>query len=287
MSLRTLIVIGLALFCGFSASIGVMHFSTPRQSIAVEVDTVPVVVAASEILRGRMITPQMVELRPWPKKYLPQGALTRVEQTNDLVAITVIGAGEPLLESKLGSKKSGLGLAALIPTGMRAYTIKIANVASNVAGFILPGSRVDVLLTLRGANNDESGGGTTVTLLQAVEVLAVDQDMETPDESTKGEEARKSGSVTLLITPDQAPVLDLGQNMGTLTLALRNPADMGESQTQPATLNQLRYLQKGVAAGPGREVASVPSAGDDQEEMLQIRTLRGNSVGRIHIARPK
>lgn len=289
MSLRTIIVIGLALFCGFSASIGISHLGRTTERPVEKPVTVPVVVAKAELTRGKVVTEQMVEVKAWPKDLAPANAVTKVEQVADRVAVATIEIGEPLSLKKLASKDSGRGLSALIPPGMRAYTIKISNVASNVAGFIVPGSRVDVLLTLRGGSNDETGGGTTVTLLQAVEVLAVDQELETPDQNPKGAEPRQSSSVTLLISPDQAPVLDLGQNMGILTLSLRNPSDTDQATTQPATLNELRYMQRGVAKRPDElpAISLGPPPKEDEPQIFEIRTLRGNSVGRVRVIKPR
>ena len=166
-----------------------------------------------------------------------------------------VQAGEPLLNTKLADRDAGRGLAALVPEGMRAVTIQTSRVASNVAGFVLPGNRVDVLLTLRGGNHDATGGGSSTTLLQAVEILAVDQRLDAPTENRVDPKLLRS--VTLLVTPDQAGLLDLGQNMGTLSLSLRNPEDLAEAQTDPATVNLLRFTQR----------QPVPSA--SSEERLQ------------------
>jgi Flp pilus assembly protein CpaB len=91
---------------------------------------------------------------------------------------------------------------------MRAYTINAKGVASNSAGFVLPGNRVDILLHLRGTSNDDSGGGSTSTLLPAVEVLAVGKTLNAPTENR----VDASQSVTLLVTPEQATLLDLGNS---------------------------------------------------------------------------
>jgi pilus assembly protein CpaB len=193
-----------------------------------------------------------------------------------------IVAGEPILESKLASRDSGRGLAALIPEGMRAYTIQTSRVASNVAGFILPGNSVDVLLTLKGNYNDTTGGGSTTTLLQAVEILAVDQRLDAPVDNKIN--PRELGSVTLLVTPEQAALLDLGQNMGTLTLSLRNPEDAAESLARPATVNDIRFRQeKPVEKSEGD--SPILGSGDG-EEVLEIVTLRGSHRGRVLVTRP-
>src|SRR5262249_16169427 len=152
--------------------------------------------------------------------------------------------GEHVLDAKLAGKGAGRGLAALIPKGMRAFTIQTTSVVAGVAGFVLPGSRVDVLLTVssQGGNNDQTGGGTTTTLLQGVEILAVDQRLQAPAENKNN--LKELQSVTLLVTPDQAAKLDLGQNKGLLHLTLRNPDDDQPADTRPTTLASLRFQQQ-------------------------------------------
>jgi Flp pilus assembly protein CpaB len=163
------------------------------------------------------------------------------------------------------------------------------------------------LLTLRGGPDDETGGGSATTLLQAVEILAVDQRLDAPSENR----VEKLRSVTLLVTPDQASLLDLGQNMGTLALSLRNPSDVAKAETEPATVNVLRYTQKDpneakgtsapvapnflatAAAAAAKAAATATLRTDDPERTvvlkpetpryLQTYTLRGRSTGRIMV----
>src|SRR5437879_8830127 len=121
---------------------------------------------------------------------------------------------------------------------MRAFTIPTTNVASGVAGFVMPGNRVDVLLTMNGVGTrEQTGGGVTTTLLQNIEILAVDQRIDAPvDNKVDPAQLR---SVTLLVTPEEAARLDLGQNRGSLHLSLRNPEDTRHAQARPATLTAL------------------------------------------------
>ncbi|MHC4404004.1 MAG: Flp pilus assembly protein CpaB [Planctomycetota bacterium] len=162
---------------------------------------------------------------------------------------------------KLTSKEPERGLEALIPKGMRAYTIQAKGVGTNVARFVLPGSRVDVLLHLRRTRDDAPGGGSTTTLLQSVEVLAVGQALDAPDEKRLSDVQ----SVTLLVTPEQATLLDLGQTAGTLSLSLRNANDTGEAKTVPAILKDIRYRQeKPLPAVPELPEDSSPGEGQDR-----------------------
>jgi pilus assembly protein CpaB len=172
---------------------------------------------------------------------------------------------------------------------MRAYTIQASGEAANVAGFVRPGNRVDVLLNLRGGSPADTGGGSTTTLLQAVEILAVDQVLD--DVAGEKMDARDLRSVTLLVTPDQATLLDLGQNMGNLTLSLRNPEDLAESDTYPTTVNDIKYLQTPPDlpsdTGPLALLTAAPGeaeeSGSKGPKVFQIRTLRGSQWGEVRV----
>jgi len=287
MSTRTIAVVFLALMSGATMAVGVMRANPNKSKNAVNIAaTVPVVVAAADIPRGKLLSAQDLALRDWPQELSPPGALSTVDAAVERVAVGQMVQGEPILEAKLAPKNAGRGLAALIPDGMRAYTIQTSRVASNVAGFILPGNKVDVLLNLKGTTRgeDRTGGGSTPTLLQAVEVLAVDQRLEAPEENKV--DPKQQSSVTLLVTPDQAAKLDLGQNMGILTLSLRNPDDKAAAETEPATITQIRYLLGMPTEIPDdepRPPEQVTSPTALQPRPMWIVTMRGNHRGRVLI----
>jgi pilus assembly protein CpaB len=248
-SVRTFAVLLLALIFGGSAAwmvSSILKFGPGGPAG----DTVPVVMAVVDIPRGATISKDLIKLRDWPKDDVPAGALNSVEDAVDRAVAQPLVKGELVIDGKLANKGAGRGLAALIPTGMRAFTIQTPNIATGVAGFILPGNRVDVLLTVTNTSgmltalngqNDETGGGTTTTLLQNVEILAVDQRVDAPaDNKVDPKDLR---SVTLLVTPDQAAKLTLGADMGKLHLSLRAREDNQAAQTQPETLKGIRGYQ--------------------------------------------
>jgi pilus assembly protein CpaB len=291
MSGRTIAVVMLALICGASVAVGVSRVN-PRMPADQGSDAVPVLVAAADVPRGKTLSATDVVVRDWPKPIIPAGTLGKPEEVVDRVATSPLLAGEPILEGKLAAKNAGRGLTAFIPLGMRAYTIQTSRVASNVAGFILPGNKVDVLLNLKGRMNDETGGGSTTTLLQVVEVLAVDQRLEAPAENKV--DPRELSSVTLLVTPKQAALLDLGSSMGQLTLSLRNLEDVGEAETEPATIAEIRYRQEkplALSLAERNEEPPPPTAPAAVEAKPKpaapatraIVTLRGNHWGRVWI----
>src|SRR5262245_12523564 len=137
MSARAIVVIVLALVCGVSTAIGVRLLGGESKNASV-----PVVVAKKDIARDRVVTADLLEVKAWPKDLAPAHAMAKIDGAIDRLAHFPIAAGEPLLESKLAPKGGG-GLAGQVPKGMRAYTIKTAQPASSVAGFVVPHSRVD------------------------------------------------------------------------------------------------------------------------------------------------
>ena len=290
MNVRSIFVVLLAIICGVCAAVGMNQLRRPVDAVKTEPETTPVVVAARNIARGSMVTAKDVEVRPWPKEMLPEGIVTSIEGAVDRAAMVPILAREPILELKLAAKDSGRGLAALVAKGMRAYTIQSARAPANVAGFILPGNKVDVILNLRGGGDkDESGGGSSTTLLQAVEILAVDQNLDAPAENKVS--LKDHSSVTLHVSPDQAALLDLGQNLGQLSLALRNAEDKDEARPRVATLADIRFRQEKPLELPkeapkAEPVEVIPAAAEVVEEepvRYEIVTLKGNQRGRVWI----
>src|SRR5262249_19348102 len=147
-SVRTVLIVILALVFGLSAAVGVGMMRGPLAQAATE--TVPVVVAAADVARFSTVTASHLTTRNWPKHLVPPGSLTSIEEATDRVALIPLVKGETIHESKLAGRGSGRGLAPGIEKGKRAFTIQTPNVASGVAGFILPGNKVDVLLTVSG-----------------------------------------------------------------------------------------------------------------------------------------
>ena len=255
---------------------------------------VPVVVAAFDLPRGGSITSEAVKLKEFPRDLVPASSIAKLEDAVNRGIFVPLTKDEPVLESKLAPKGAGRGLAALIPSGMRAYSVKVPDVAQGVAGFILPGNRVDVLLSMGDiGGSNETGGGSTTTLLQNVEILAVDQKMDAPADNKV--DTKDLRSVTLLVTPQQANQLDLGQNKGLLHLAIRNIEDDNNAQTRPATLVDLRFHQekpwdvraRGVLEALGKVLAQRPPLPQPPAPpKVAIRTIRGVHEGAVMIQTP-
>lgn len=285
MKLRTIVMLMLALVFGGSAAVGVSGLRKQAPAAPLP-DTTPVVVAAEDVGRGNLVTAAAVKTYDWPKALVPPGALTRVDDALDRVAFGSLAKGEPVLEGKLAPRGAGRGLAAMVPTGKRAVTIQATSPATGLAGLALPGNRVDVLLTMTGgaANGDPAGGGSTSTLLQNVEILAVDQRVDAPSDNKV--DASQLRSVTLLVTPDQAAKLELGQSKGTLHLALRNLEDDQAGDRKPATMSDLGQPVEKPREEPKAVASPPPPPPPEPPAPLRIRTLRGSHQGAVYVQPP-
>jgi pilus assembly protein CpaB len=312
MTPRTLLVVALALVFGGSAAVGVNSFVN---SPGPKGEVVSVVVAAVDIPRGGMLTAEQLKTRDFPKDDAPLGAINKIEEAIERTVFIPLMKDDPVLSKKLAPKGSGRGMAALVPKGLRAFTIHTPSVASGVAGFILPGNKVDVLLNvgdlslnnqpapLGGAPVRQTGGGSTTMLLQNIEILAVDQKIEAPAENKM--DARELRSVTLLVNPQQANLLDLGQDKGKLHLSLRNIEDKEDARTKPATVFDLQLHQEppwdqramAVLAALGKALAQrqaalpppppAPAPPKAEPPTVLIRTVRGTREGGVIIHLPE
>src|SRR3984893_11723152 len=176
-----------------------------------------IVVAASPLQLGLRVDATNLRLIPWPTGEPVTGMFTRIEDCSNRALITPVAANELILESKLASKESGAGLPATIPEGMRALSVAVNEVVG-VAGFVIPGTMVDVLVTGR-----MGGGSTNVTrtILENVRVLAAGQKIE----QDRDGKPQTVPVITLLVSPEDAAKLTMAANQGKLQLALRNTVD--------------------------------------------------------------
>lgn len=277
MNVRTMIVGALALVCGLSAMVLVQVLRRP--STAPVVEKTPVVYVIADVKPGDTIEEAMLEVRQVPKGEAPDDAITRPADAAGRAAQAQLDKGDMVREKKLAERGAGRGMAALIRTGMRAFTIQTPSFSASLAGFLMPGNRVDVLLTatITGGLGEESGAMTT-TLLQNVEILAVHTTVSTPTANKiNPDDAR---SVTLLVTPAEVELLDLGQNKGTLHLSLRNLKDTGSPKTKSATVADLMHFAPRTKPAVAAAAAVAPAPPEPVTVQLSIRTMRGTAVGR-------
>ncbi len=189
-----------------------------------------IVVAANPVALGATIRSPDLKMVGWPAENVPPGAYSKMDEVVDRVALSNMVVEEPVLEGRLATKGSGLGLAPMIPAGKRAVSVRVNDVIS-VAGFVFPGSRVDVLVTGVPRGAPTHSGPVTRTVLSNVPVLSSGKNIQ-PDGKGQPENVVV---VTLLVTPEEAEVLTLASSEGKIQLALRNNTD-DQTPTSPGAL---------------------------------------------------
>lgn len=214
------VLIGVTLAAG--ALFAIYYFrGTPTPSFTEQsMETQKVLVATRDIPFGTKLSAELVEEAAWPKGSVPADAImSRDELTaspqGQRIAIRSLVAGEPLLRSKISDFGEKPKLSRRVPLAMRAYSVRVSDV-SGISGFLLPGDRIDVLLT----RTDAKGQLAAEVILQDLTVLGIDQ---MSDEDADQPVVAKTA--TIQVTPEQTQVLALAEQVGTLSLALRNYAD--------------------------------------------------------------
>jgi pilus assembly protein CpaB len=199
--------------------------------VPVHGSTVQVVVAANDLPVGVTLSAKDLTLLDWFGDTVPAGAFTKTETIVGRPLLYPLSAKQPVLERDLGVQGAGIGLAGKIPEGMRATAVR-SNEISGVAGFLYPGSHVDVLVTFT-----PSGGNmpTTRTVLQNVQVLTAGQTIE-PDPQGR---PHSVNVVTLLVTPENSQRLQLASSQGNIQFVLRSGADHEQAEVTPTRLDQL------------------------------------------------
>lgn len=183
---------------------------------------VEVVVAANDIAVGAKVAESDVKLVRFPAADLPSNIFHLKTSVVGRGAILPIARGEFFLPNKLAGENAGAGMQSLIPPGMRAVSVRV-NEVIGVAGFVVPGTRVDVLLT---GNPTGASDQRTTTVLENVAVIATGQKLE---RNTAGE-PQLTPVITLLVSPDDAQKLTLATSQGKIQLALRNPLDTKQQE---------------------------------------------------------
>ncbi|CAN7382335.1 Flp pilus assembly protein CpaB [Phenylobacterium sp. LjRoot225] len=237
---------------------GLRHMSAARAEPDAKLHQTTVVVATRPIGFGEALTPELLRVQAWPKDAQPQGSFQTVAQVTAQrrVALGPIAANEPLLVTRISGPGGRATLSGVIRVGMRATTIRVNDVFG-VAGFVLPGDFVDILITRedgdRNANQDDK---RTDVLLRSVRVLAVDQ---LANQNKNDPVVAKAA--TIEVTPEQAQKLALAAEVGTLSLALRGTVDPlsnsdegGPPTVRTADLRLDGFKPPAPAARPVRKV---------------------------------
>lgn len=244
------------LLAGYVALVYVSAAPTPLEAAAPSME---VVVAARDLPVGTIVLREDVELMEWPGGSVPEGFATQVGEVVGHGLVVEVRRNEPMLSWKLADKEAGGGLSIVIPEGMRAVSVEVDEVVG-VAGFVLPGTRVDVLVTVMPGTDRRQI--TTRIILQNVRALAADQQYQ---QDLNGEPQYVT-VVTLLVTPEEAEALTLAATEGRIQLALRNTLDSEEVSTQGRRITALISGPSGRSATP--TAAPTPVA-VEQERVIE------------------
>jgi pilus assembly protein CpaB len=274
----TIVMIGFAVVFGLlavfiaqawlnnQASMQAKNFEANKKSVAMQT----VVVAKQPLRFGTELTASMLQEEPWPVASMPAGAFTKISDVlhgGRRVVLTAIEPNEPVLPLKITGPGERATLSALVKPGMKAVTIRVNDV-EGVGGFVLPGDRVDVVLT----RQIEKGSASTEVVLQNTRVLAVDQ---SADE--RAAKAAVAKSVTLEVSTVEAQKVWLASSVGNLSLLLRKAGDIAETKSRKITLNDLSGNEPVISSDKvATTTVVVTRAAAKQEYTVPVEGSRGD-----------
>lgn len=275
MNIRNIASIAVAILLGLVAVILVraqLNNNKPAQAVAVAGMT-PVVVASQAIERGATLQPGFLKVVNYPTDSVPSGAFTDVAALSGQgdqarLALRAIAANEPIMTVKVSEPGGKANLSASLTPGMRAIGVRSSDV-TGVGGFALPGDRVDVMVT-REVGKEAAATTVTQILAENVRVLGVDQ-----SDDVDADKPVVAKAVTIEVTPDQAQAISLAQQVGTVSLSLRQVADDAALARKSLTANELgRYGPPPVARPRTVRVAARPS----QSGLTEVHVTRGTEI---------
>jgi pilus assembly protein CpaB len=275
----TLIVMLVAVATAGVAAFGVYQAIQRMPVRQVAMDTVPVVVAKHAIAVGTRLTTDDLKVAAWPASTPVPGAVGDPATLVDRGVIVPIGENEPVTVTRVAGPESGAGLSPIIPAGMRAISVRVNEVVG-VAGFVLPGTRVDVLVAVNDDGDEKTRQEPMArTVVNNVQVLTAGTRYDA-EESKDGKPVR-STVVTLAVLPADGERIALASNEGQLSLVLRNPLDVDPSDT---TGIKLAALMKGgtgpepVLDAPKRKMVpakkTVVEPAPQQPQIYKVEAIR-------------
>ena len=247
--MRVFMVFVLAMTAGGALAFGTYTYMQHLPAKTTSIPTRPVVVAAADLDIGAELRREDVRIIDWPANGVPANSISDPKDVIGRGLILPVIENEPFLPMKLASKEAGAGLPPVIPPGLRAVSVRVTEVIG-VAGYVLPGNRVDVVATA--SPTDARSDTTSKVVLSNVQVLTAGTRIERDVEKDKPVSV---SVVTLLVDPTQAERLTLASTEGKIQLALRNPLDQGA----PATPGIKTSGLMGTAPASVRQSASASS----------------------------
>src|SRR5215471_2852238 len=274
---RLFAVLALAILLGGGLAFATYNAINNQPVKTVAAQTQGVVVAAAELPLGTELKKEDLTVVNFPVGAAPEGSFNKPADLIGRGVISTIVKNEPVLAAKLASKEAGAGLPPIIPDGMRAVSVRV-NEVIGVAGYVLPGTRVDVLCTESPTNQPQDA--TSKVILSNVQVLTAGTRMEQNEEKGKPQQVTV---VTLLVYPEQSERLALASTEGKIQLALRNPLDQGAPETpgiKPAVLLGLALQKAPGKSAPAhsskKAVGPVTQATPTAAPLPTVEVIRGD-----------
>lgn len=274
---RILGIVAFALCLALVASLGVYRFLSEKNRMAesAKLQTVGIAVAVVDIPLGSTINSNQIALSSWPKDLQPKDAFTAEKPAVGRVAMREFLRGEPIVESKLVPTDKSSGLLSLkVPDGMRAFSVKVNEVVG-VGGFIVPDSRVDVVVTTA-ISPQRQQEQVSKTFLQDVKVIAVGQIVEQKDNKPV-----TVNTVTIAVTPEDAEKLALASNDGKIQLVLRNFSDNKKIETPGSDKGRLLGSLRPApppSSGKTKSAARKPAPAVAQAHSSHVQVARSYEV---------
>ena len=278
--MRVFMVFVLAITAGGALAFGTYNYMQHLPARSVSLPTRPVVVAAADLDIGAELRREDIRIIDWPANAVPANAISDPKDVIGRGLVLPVIENEPFLPMKLASKEAGAGLPPVIPPGLRAVSVRV-NEVIGVAGYVLPGTRVDVVATV-----SPSGQGSDMTskvILTNVQVLAAGTKI---DRETDKNKPMPVSVVTLLVNPEEAERLTLASTEGKIQLALRNPLDKAIPQTpgvRPSALFGYGAATRTAVArsrvAPAGSSAAKPVAAAEPE-LPTVEIIRGDKRAR-------
>jgi pilus assembly protein CpaB len=271
--MRIFIVLVLAIAAGGVFAFATYNYVQKIPGKTVSIPTTRVAVAGSDLDVGDEITKDSVRVIDWPSSAAPANAITDANEVIGRGLVMPMIQNEPFLELKLAPKDAGAGLPPAIPPGLRAVSVKV-NEVIGVAGYVLPGTHVDVVATVSPTQN--ATDITSKVILTNVLVLAAGTKIE---QGEKDKKPMAVSVVTMLVDPEQAERLTLASTEGKIQLALRNPLD----KTTPTTRGIKPAALLGAQATTPRAIARPGTAKPALAQPLDLTTvevIRGDKRAR-------
>jgi pilus assembly protein CpaB len=274
--MRVFMVLVLALTAGGVLAFGTYNYvQNTSAKAAVTMATKSVVVAAVDMDLGAEVRAEDIRQIDWPANSVPENAISDPKEVIGRGLVLPVIKNELILPMKLASKEAGAGLPPVITPGLRAMSVRV-NEVIGVAGYVIPGTRVDVLVTLSPTQNQKDM--TSKVILTDVQVLAAGTKIE---RDTDKDKPIAVTVVTLLVSPEEAERLTLAATEGKIQLALRNPLDRENPATKgirAAALLGNAPVERPVARARALPtLAPTPSAGT---EFPTVEIIRGDKRSR-------